>query len=341
MSRHYTDLETRKEIVRLYQENRFTERDIARELNVSASTVHYWIERYNSEGNVDVKPKTGRPRITDRTIDRQILETSDDQPFLAATEIQRELHLNCHPQTVRNRLKEGGMRSRRPARKDILYDVHKEKRLRFARSHEDWTAETWNRVIFSDEKLFYSSGYGPVRIWRPQDADRFDAKYIAPKRDTVHRFKINVWACISGTGHNFIHLIQIPYLDRHYYVDHILQPILGPIIEEDDIIFMQDLAPIHTSHRAKEWLDANNVNWMTDWPPKGPDLNPIENVWAEMERILRYRTGTMRRRDELWMQVVQAFEDLTTNEAYMIKLIGSLPRRLNSVIAKLGGWTKY
>ena len=50
------------------------------------------------------------------------------------------------------------------------------------------------------------------------------------------------------------------------------------------IRFVQDLSPIHTSNLVREWFEEHPEFELIPWPPKGADLNPIENVWSEMVR---------------------------------------------------------
>jgi len=45
-------------------------------------------------------------------------------------------------------------------------------------------------------------------------------------------------------------------------------------------VFMHDGARAHTAYYTSHWLDANGVKWLKGWPPRSPDLNPIENLWA-------------------------------------------------------------
>ena len=48
--------------------------------------------------------------------------------------------------------------------------------------------------------------------------------------------------------------------------------------------FMQDNDPKHTSRCAKDFFDANSINWWKT-PPESPDLNPIENLWHEAKEF--------------------------------------------------------
>ena len=73
------------------------------------------------------------------------------------------------------------------------------------------------------------------------------------------------------------------------------------------------------------------------WPPKSPDLNPIENLWDAVEAKVREESATSR--NELWGKILVAWNSIDNN---IIKtLIYSMPRRIEAVIKAKGGHTKY
>ena len=55
------------------------------------------------------------------------------------------------PQTVRNVLKEAGLQSATKKKVPMLKASHRQRHLKFAQYHENWTVEDWKRVLWTDE----------------------------------------------------------------------------------------------------------------------------------------------------------------------------------------------
>ncbi|KIH61589.1 hypothetical protein ANCDUO_08136 [Ancylostoma duodenale] len=49
---------------------------------------------------------------------------------------------------------------------------------------------------------------------------------------------------------------------------------------------VHDNASAHVSPRTAKQLQSWGVKLLA-WPPESPDLNPIENVWGSMKKVIR------------------------------------------------------
>lgn len=321
-------MNARDQILRMYQEEGLSERKIARCLRLPPSSVHYWVQK---EGQ---RSKRGRPRITNEETDTSLYEQSVENPFKPAVDLRGDLA--CSVSTVRRRLKEKGLRCRIPARKPALKPVHTQKRFTFAFDHINWDRDQWHRVVFSDEKIFRAACRGPMRVYRPtRGSDRYDARYLVDSTNVHHTQTLQVWVAFSGNG--AIRTIQrvVGNMTAQHYTQNIL-PVIENDLAQQSLVFMQDLSPVHTSHLTRAWLQHRNLPWIEDWPPKGADLNPVENVWAE---IVRRITRVSSNREELWEMVQSTF--LQLEDDYFRKLVDSMPRRMEEVRDRNGGWTHY
>ena len=55
---------------------------------------------------------------------------------------------------------------------------------------------------------------------------------------------------------------------------------------DSDWIFQQDNVPCHKSRLVNSYFNENNIRVMP-WPPRSPDLNPIEHVWNLIDKKIK------------------------------------------------------
>jgi len=167
------------------------------------------------------------------------------------------------------------------------------------------------------------------------------------KGTVKHDKSINVWGCFAGHGVGTLHRVE-GRMDRHVYCD-LLETVALPDCErlfpadEDghhDYMFQQDKDPKHTSKKALRLL-KKRLNLLhedpKDWPAQSPDLNPIEHLWAYLDRMTKDRICNTE--EELFLCLQDAWSRVPVD--YMRSLVLSMPRRLEAVLQARGGSTKY
>ena len=93
---------------------------------------------------------------------------------------------------------------------------------------------------------------------------------------------------------------------------------------------------MHTSKLTSKYLNRNNINTIT-LPRCSPDLNPIENIFADLKRKLSKENISSVK--DLEKQIRNFWSKL--QKPYLTKLVNSMPNRLQEVIRRNGGMTKY
>ena len=104
----------------------------------------------------------------------------------------------------------------------------------------------------------------------------------------------------------------------------------------DTNILLHDKATVHTSKLTSNYLHRNNINNIT-LPGCSPDLNPIENIFADLKRKLsKENISSVKDLEKhirnFWLKL---------QKPYLTKLVNSMPNRLQEVIRRNGGMTKY
>ncbi|GFT88047.1 HTH_Tnp_Tc3_2 domain-containing protein [Trichonephila clavipes] len=155
---------------------------IGRHLGRSDMVVARCWQQWITEGRVYRRGGSGRPRNTNDREDRAIRRVATSAPTTSLASIQRHLLPSRHPvpsrETIRRRLTEVGLRSRRPLRRLPLTPHHRQCRLDFCRPRATWSVTDWRRVIFSDESRFsFSADDHRTRVWR-RTGQRSDPAFI-------------------------------------------------------------------------------------------------------------------------------------------------------------------
>ena len=134
----------------------------ARHFGVTRTTVRLWNQRYRATGTVADLQRSGRPRVTTPQQDRFIILRHLWNRFQPSTVTARTIP--GLRRITSNRLRERGLRARRPARRLTLLQHHRNALTAWATRYQRATNAELNRILWTDEVRFTLS--------RPDDRRR-------------------------------------------------------------------------------------------------------------------------------------------------------------------------
>ena len=262
-------------------------------------------------------------------------------PTLTAKDLKAsipELHQLSVSTIQRLCLKNLALPSRTMAKKPVLTDKMKEKRMAFCRQYGHWTPDQWKKVMFSDESHFEVNCFRRNLCRRPVGSDRFDPLFT--KKTVKHPAKVMVWACFSWKGRGAIDFLDKGEMMNGARYLQILDDKLERFMERHRTThFLQDGAPCHRSKIVMEWFRNRPNIRLIDWPGNSPDLNPIENCWAWMKSQLANCQATSI--PQLEEEIMRLWVYRMSDSEYLRNLVMSMPRRLQAVLENGGNATKY
>ena len=153
-----TEVQRGQAIALLMQGQR--QQQVARHFGMHVSTIERLVRHLRETGRVADRPRSGRPRMMSQCQDRAICLAHLCNRHLTATETAVNTvgshNRRIHSKTVRNRLREFGLRPRRPNVGLPLNQARRTRRLAWvsAQAPRRFPMRQWRRVFFTDESRF-------------------------------------------------------------------------------------------------------------------------------------------------------------------------------------------
>lgn len=216
----------------------------------------------------------------------------------------------------------------------VLTDRHKEARVQCATRYMNRN-EVWLKTIFSDEKKFNLDGPDCLQFyWHDL---RTEKQWFKTRQSGGG--SIMIWAAFSRRGKSQMAILE-GNQNSEMYVNTIRRYLLpfARDLYEEDYIFQQDNAAIHSSRYTEAELRGLNIDIM-DWPSKSPDLNPIENLWGILVREVYANGKQYDDKTALKNAILAAWDNIQLST--LEKLVDSMNRRCCEVIRLNGNKIKY
>ena len=312
------------------------------------STIYRLLERHRITGDVSDRRRSGRPRVTSVRRDRFIRLTHLRNRFQSAAATSRQTRgLNnrrISVDTVRRRLRNAGLRARRPYCGPGLTRRHRAERLRWCRNNVNRRLRDWHDMLFSDESRFcVDHADGRFRVYRRTGERYADACVMEQGR--LGGANIMVWGGIAYGERT--QLVVLNFQDNgpgrgltaRRYIDQVLRPHVVPFFaQHPGYLFQQDNARAHSAFLTQNFLQANGIH-VLDWPALFPDLAPIEHLWDELGRRIHNRRRQPTNVNELQAALRQEWNNMP--QAFINRLVNSMRRRCTAVVNADGGHTRY
>lgn len=315
---------------------------VARHFGVHVCTIERLVRRLRQTGRVADRPRSGRPRVTSQRQDRFIRLSHLRNRHLTATESALNTvgthNRPIHGKTVRNRLREVGLRARRPYVGPPLTAARRQRRMAWLAAHAPriFPLRQWRQVFFTDESRFsLFRADGRRRVYRRR-GERFTDCCVV-ERDRFGGGSVMVWGGISHGVKSPLVVVQ-GNLTAVRYRDEILRPHVVPLFQQNYLIYQHDNARPHVARICRDFLANNNIHPL-DWPPYSPDLSPIEHLWDELDRRVRRRQPLPATLPQLRAALLEEWANIPMRS--INSLMNSMPRRIRAVERANGGHTRY
>lgn len=286
-----------------------------------------WVRRHKATGQIQRERPGPKPKMftdsSSRHLDIVAMHLEDP---LRTTRSTASVY-GLSSATIRKHLQVAGLNCCKPAPKIPLTDTLRDVRVQFAKKYLNFDWEN-SVVVFSDERSFKSDKDGRKILWRRKGERCHEANFLPC--GLSGQFTLRFWGWMSSMGPG--ELVEVEtWQNSENYLD-ILENVMLPTVRiaypHEHIYFVQH----RTSHNAsvvKEWFLTRSDISVIDWPPKSPDLNPVENLWRIMG--VNWDARNVKSKEDLRQAVMSTWESMRGTDLCH-NFVSGMNKRLQEII---------
>jgi hypothetical protein len=335
----------------------------------SPKTVRLWVQRMKDEKTLKSRPSRGRPSVISAAAAAQLLHAMEHEGMHAEQAAQSlvlkgTLLTAPHKSTIIKAVQRAARLTGKPLvcrrglpKKELTADT-RAKRIAFALRWKK--VKDWKGWVFSDRAKFPFSFPGvqvPSCMWVRRGKD-----WTVPKPNKAS--VVNLYCGLTPWGMTKAHLVtgttglkhsqpfsnkqgkearNITASEYKTVVEKTLLPSAQAMYSargQSSFKFQQDNDPTHRGTKGwiKEWKQKRgNVEFVDNWPPNSPDLNPIENIWAWVNKKVREKGCSSFK--EFQAEVQNTLKNIP--QSFITNLYESMPKRISKVLENEGDRIKY
>ena len=173
----------RKLILWLYYRKGMNQSDISKYADISNSTISKWLGRWKEIGSIEDEEGRGKKVNFTKKQEKMVIEKQNEDRFKTAASIQREMTSQGQELSYKQVLGivNNTFESSYTPYKIELTKKNKQKRLDWIDQHNTWRDWKWDRVVWTDEKIFalYPQGLKKVvKIMFEESTDEFNLEKV-------------------------------------------------------------------------------------------------------------------------------------------------------------------
>lgn len=230
-----------------------------------------------------ISPTRGRPKTIDSEMKEGVFGSIMKAPDQTLRQVASDFEIS-HT-SVRSILKENHLKYFQKSAVTPLTIEHKNERIILSNKFKDFNYYSLPKIIFSDESLFENSINSG--IWRVPG--QYPPQSFFPK--TQKPLSVMIWGGIGPYGYRtkLLHFNQ--NVDSYYYCEQLIKNGIFSDLNSkfgNQWVWQEDNATPHSASFTQSIL-KKCVSQKIKWPPRSPDLSPIEQVWDYMKKKVNYK----------------------------------------------------